>query len=183
MSACECLYYGMDPFGPVLLCKGPVYRIYSHVLAFPKLCHIHKCELTKHAVYLVDRIQVLLAAWLHMLAAASALLTPVEIGFSHVYVLVCRYAAGATIQVILFGLLAIEIKRKAPTTHTVLEIINARWGRPAHLTFLVFCLMTNIIVRPPHLLAFLHQHLHCIPVARSADDCTLAFVVRINQYI
>ena len=59
-----------------------------------------------------------------------------------------RYAAGATIQVVLFGLLAIEIKRKAPTAHTVLEIINARWGRRAHITFLVFCLMTNVIVRP-----------------------------------
>ncbi|KAK9819508.1 hypothetical protein WJX74_001443 [Apatococcus lobatus] len=56
------------------------------------------------------------------------------------------YAAGATVQVVLFGLLAIEIKRKAPTAHTVLEIINARWGRRAHITFLVFCLMTNVIV-------------------------------------
>ena len=59
-----------------------------------------------------------------------------------------RYAAGATIQVVMFGILAIEIKRKAPTAHTVLEIINARWGRRAHLTFIVFCLMTNIIVCP-----------------------------------
>eukprot|EP01026_Neomeris_dumetosa_P065127 TRINITY_DN623_c0_g1_i3.p1 TRINITY_DN623_c0_g1~~TRINITY_DN623_c0_g1_i3.p1 ORF type:complete len:724 (-),score=58.73 TRINITY_DN623_c0_g1_i3:877-2892(-) len=56
------------------------------------------------------------------------------------------YAAGATIQVILFGILAIEIKRKAPTAHTILEIIKYRWGTPAHLVFLVFCFMTNIIV-------------------------------------
>lgn len=54
--------------------------------------------------------------------------------------------AGATIQVLLFAVLAVEIKRKAPTTHTCLEIVKARWGTTAHMVFLVFCLLTNIIV-------------------------------------
>ena len=39
------------------------------------------------------------------------------------------YAAGASIQVLLFGVLAIEIKRKAPNAHTFLEMIDVRWGR------------------------------------------------------
>jgi Na+/proline symporter len=56
------------------------------------------------------------------------------------------YASGATIQVLLFAVLAVEIKRKAPTIHTVLEIVKARWGTAAHITFLVFCLLTNIVV-------------------------------------
>ena len=56
------------------------------------------------------------------------------------------YAAGATIQVLLFAILAIEIKRKCPAIHTMLEIVIARWGVPAHLTFLFFGFMTNIIV-------------------------------------
>lgn len=56
------------------------------------------------------------------------------------------YASGATIQVLLFAIMAVEIKRKAPTCHTVLEVVRARWGTFAHLTFLVFCLLTNIIV-------------------------------------
>ena len=38
------------------------------------------------------------------------------------------YASGATIQVLLFGILAIQVKRFAPTAHTVCEIIDARWG-------------------------------------------------------
>jgi hypothetical protein len=53
---------------------------------------------------------------------------------------------GATIQVLLFAVLAIEVKRKAPTAHTVLEIVKARWGTSAHLVFLVFCFLTNLIV-------------------------------------
>ncbi|GLT74927.1 hypothetical protein SLA2020_466900 [Shorea laevis] len=56
------------------------------------------------------------------------------------------YASGATIQVLLFGIMAIEIKRKAPNAHTVCEIVKARWGTPAHIVFLAFCFLTNIIV-------------------------------------
>ncbi|KAM3322568.1 urea-proton symporter DUR3 [Capsicum chacoense] len=56
------------------------------------------------------------------------------------------YASGATIQVLLFGVIAIEIKRKAPYAHTVCEIVKARWGTAAHLVFLGFCFLTNIIV-------------------------------------
>eukprot|EP01025_Chloroclados_australasicus_P054480 TRINITY_DN645_c0_g1_i2.p1 TRINITY_DN645_c0_g1~~TRINITY_DN645_c0_g1_i2.p1 ORF type:complete len:669 (-),score=98.15 TRINITY_DN645_c0_g1_i2:461-2467(-) len=56
------------------------------------------------------------------------------------------YASGATIQIILFGILAIEVKRKAPTAHTILEIIKYRYGQTAHLVFLVFCFLTNVIV-------------------------------------
>jgi len=56
------------------------------------------------------------------------------------------YAAGASIQVLLFGILAIELKRKAPNAHTFLEIIRARYGDASHKVFLIFALMTNMIV-------------------------------------
>jgi len=56
------------------------------------------------------------------------------------------YASGATIQVLLFGILAIEVKRRARTAHTVCEMVYARWGKPAHITFIFFCLVANVIV-------------------------------------
>lgn len=56
------------------------------------------------------------------------------------------YAAGASIQVLLFAILAIELKRKAPNAHTFLEIIRARFGDGAHKVFLFFALTTNMIV-------------------------------------
>jgi len=56
------------------------------------------------------------------------------------------YASGATIQVLLFGVLAINLKKVAPSAHTVCEIVKARWGKAAHLTFLFFCFSANIIV-------------------------------------
>mmetsp|Transcript_14234 Transcript_14234/g.33692 ORF Transcript_14234/g.33692 Transcript_14234/m.33692 type:complete len:910 (+) Transcript_14234:237-2966(+) len=56
------------------------------------------------------------------------------------------YAAGATCQVLLFSILALEIKRKCPAIHTVLEVVFVRWGTSAHTVFLFFCLGTNLIV-------------------------------------
>jgi urea-proton symporter len=56
------------------------------------------------------------------------------------------YAAGASIQVILFAILAIELKRKAPSSHTFPEMIHARFGKHSHKVFLFFALMTNTVV-------------------------------------
>lgn len=56
------------------------------------------------------------------------------------------YASGATVQVILFATLAIELKRKAPNAHTFLEIIRARYGPATHGVYITFALMTNVLV-------------------------------------
>ncbi|KAG6002168.1 hypothetical protein E4U21_003416 [Claviceps maximensis] len=56
------------------------------------------------------------------------------------------YASGATVQILLFATLAITLKKRAPNAHTFLEAIRARYGAPAHLTFTVFGLVTNVLV-------------------------------------
>lgn len=56
------------------------------------------------------------------------------------------YASGATIQILLFGVLAISLKKVAPNAHTMCEIVKARWGKAAHITFLFFAFCANIIV-------------------------------------
>src|SRR6202451_2209165 len=56
------------------------------------------------------------------------------------------YASGATVQIILFATIAIELKRIAPNAHTFLEVIRARYGAVTHIVFMVFGLMTNILV-------------------------------------
>lgn len=48
-------------------------------------------------------------------------------------------------QILLFATLAIELKRKAPNAHTFLEVIRARYGAGAHVTFMFFGLCTNIL--------------------------------------
>ncbi|KDN40706.1 Na+/solute symporter [Tilletiaria anomala UBC 951] len=56
------------------------------------------------------------------------------------------YAAGATVQVLLFAMMASKTKSNAPFAHTYLQIIRERWGTVAHLSFLFFGLATNILV-------------------------------------
>eukprot|EP00871_Galdieria_phlegrea_P000695 jgi/Galph1/1626/GphlegSOOS_G303.1 len=56
------------------------------------------------------------------------------------------YAAGATIQIILFSILALEMKLKAPKCHSYLEVIRVRWGKYAHWTFLLFAYLASLIV-------------------------------------
>lgn len=56
------------------------------------------------------------------------------------------YASGATVQIILFATLAIELKRRAPNAHTFLEAVRARYGAVTHFVFLTFGLVTNILV-------------------------------------
>jgi Na+/proline symporter len=47
---------------------------------------------------------------------------------------------------LLFGVLGIALKKVTPNAHTFAEIVNARWGKTAHITFLFFGFCTNIIV-------------------------------------
>ncbi|OWB71426.1 hypothetical protein B5S31_g1114 [[Candida] boidinii] len=56
------------------------------------------------------------------------------------------YAAGATVQIILFAFLAIKAKQIAPEAHTYLEIVKARYGPRAHGVFMFFAIATNILV-------------------------------------
>ncbi|KAF9559110.1 urea transporter [Agrocybe pediades] len=56
------------------------------------------------------------------------------------------YGAGATVQILLFAMLAAKLKLNAPYAHTWLEIVSARWGKTAHVVFMFFGLATNIIV-------------------------------------
>ncbi len=56
------------------------------------------------------------------------------------------YAAGATIPLILFSILAFEVKRKTNNVYTFAQIIDNRFGAKAHKLFLFFALLTNTIV-------------------------------------
>ena len=77
---------------------------------------------------------------------AATLLQSSNVAFVHGVSGPFWYASGATIQVLLFAILAIQIKQKCPAIHTMLEIVLVRWGTQAHLTFLFFGFSTCLIV-------------------------------------
>jgi len=56
------------------------------------------------------------------------------------------YAAGATVQILLFAVLAIQVKRRASHMHTFMEIVKVRFGTIPHCIMIVFALLANMIV-------------------------------------
>ncbi|KAL4238296.1 hypothetical protein ACF0H5_003008 [Mactra antiquata] len=56
------------------------------------------------------------------------------------------YAAGATIQILLFAMVSVQLKIRAPGAKTFLQVIRARYGATTHKVFVVYALATNIIV-------------------------------------
>jgi len=63
------------------------------------------------------------------------------------------YAGGATIQIIIFSILSIMLKTRAPGAKTFLQVIKARFGKRTHLVFCTFAFFTNLIVTLSLLLA------------------------------
>ncbi|MGG1480885.1 hypothetical protein ABE402_08180 [Bacillus smithii] len=84
----------------------------------------------------------IIAAWTWAATLMMSSSTGYQYGISGPY----WYAAGATIQILLFAIVAIHLKRKAPNAHTFLEFIAQRFDKKNHRLMLVFALMTNIIV-------------------------------------
>ncbi|MDN5845580.1 MAG: sodium/solute symporter [Candidatus Nitrosocosmicus sp.] len=56
------------------------------------------------------------------------------------------YAAGASIQIILFAVIALELKKRSPSSHTFTEFLYLRLGKFGHKVFLLFALLANSIV-------------------------------------
>lgn len=56
------------------------------------------------------------------------------------------YAAGATVQIILFACLAIKGKERAPHAHTYLEIVKTRYGPITHGVYCFWGFATNVLV-------------------------------------
>ncbi len=55
------------------------------------------------------------------------------------------YGAGLAVQICIMSVLGIEAKKKIPTSHTCLEIVQLRYGKIAHLLYMFLCLVNNLV--------------------------------------
>lgn len=53
--------------------------------------------------------------------------------------------AGASVQILLFSVVALELKRIAPNAHTFLEVIKTRYGSGAHITLCCYSLFYQVV--------------------------------------
>ena len=57
-----------------------------------------------------------------------------------------RYTAGAAVQIFLFGIVAMQLKRRAPKAHTVLELVRHRWGNAANFVIIFHSFVIYLFV-------------------------------------
>lgn len=77
---------------------------------------------------------------------STTLLSSVSTAYNYGVAGAVLYASGNCTQIVLFSTLAIQLKRRAPSVHTYLELVRIRFGTLPHLTFIFFALATNILV-------------------------------------
>lgn len=76
----------------------------------------------------------------------ATLLTSGEWAYSYGIAGPYWYGTCATIAVLMMAIIAVEIKRICPGTHTVGEIIKVRFGKTSHIVFMCYLTGANIIV-------------------------------------
>lgn len=76
----------------------------------------------------------------------ATLLTSGEWSYQHGISGGFLYGIGGTIQITLFLFLAIQLKKNAPSAHTISECFYIRFGKLGHCLFLFYCMATNILV-------------------------------------
>ncbi|GAA6058069.1 hypothetical protein JCM3770_002245 [Rhodotorula araucariae] len=77
---------------------------------------------------------------------AATLLTSTAQGTKNGIVGPYSYAAGATVQIVIFAMNAAKIKLNAPKAHTFLEVLRVRWGKTAHFVFMFYAIATCLLV-------------------------------------
>lgn len=83
-----------------------------------------------------------ISSWLYSIALlGSALLT-----YRYGVALAVWWGASASTMVTFFSFIAIQVKRRAPNAHTLLELIRVRYGRTTHVVWIVLCLVNNFFV-------------------------------------
>lgn len=133
----------------VVLGFGAVFSVFTTAIVYLEKCFSGNSSMTSEKFNTAGRTvktgltaSVIVSQW----TWAATLLQSSNVAWQYGVSGPFWYASGATIQVLLFGVLAISLKRVAPSAHTVCEIVKARWGTTAHITFLIFCFLANIIV-------------------------------------
>ena len=55
------------------------------------------------------------------------------------------YGAGASVQIFVFAVCAVELKRRAPGAHTFLEVAKVRYGKAGHFVQIFYSTLLQAI--------------------------------------
>ncbi|KAJ6008218.1 hypothetical protein N7540_012194 [Penicillium herquei] len=91
----------------------------------------------KHSVKTGLTASAVVSSW----TIAATLLTSTSYGYEYGVSGPFWYGAGSSVQILLFSIVAIELKRKAPGAQTFLQCAKYRYGAPAHIVLTCYSLL------------------------------------------
>ncbi|KAI0470771.1 hypothetical protein GGR56DRAFT_113735 [Xylariaceae sp. FL0804] len=77
---------------------------------------------------------------------AATILNSVRLTYLYGFAGLWWFTAGATVQILLYAIMAIELKRRAPRANTILEALRIRFGTRTHLVFFAYGVSVQILV-------------------------------------
>lgn len=76
---------------------------------------------------------------------ATEILWPVTMVYLYGVQAAFWFGAGLAVQICIMAVLGIEAKKKIPTGHTCLEIVQLRYGKVGHILYMILCLINNLV--------------------------------------
>ncbi|KAL2818225.1 putative sodium/proline symporter [Aspergillus cavernicola] len=95
----------------------------------------------KHSIKAGLTASAVVSSW----TIATTLLTSTTYGYRYGISGPFWYAAAASVQILLFSVAAVELKRKAPNAQTFLQVVKVRYGSAVHLLFTTYSGIYQII--------------------------------------
>ncbi|KAF2763883.1 hypothetical protein EJ03DRAFT_283216 [Teratosphaeria nubilosa] len=77
---------------------------------------------------------------------AATILNSVRLTYVFGFAGLWWFVSGATVQILLYAIMAIELKRRAPRVNTILEALRVRFGKSTHLVFFAYGVSVQILV-------------------------------------
>ncbi|QDS76336.1 hypothetical protein FKW77_002734 [Venturia effusa] len=77
---------------------------------------------------------------------AATILNSVRLTYVYGFAGLWWFASAATVQIVLYAIMAIELKRRAPRANTILEAIRIRFGTATHVVYFCYGVSVQIII-------------------------------------
>jgi Na+/proline symporter len=77
---------------------------------------------------------------------AATILNSVRLTYVYGFAGLWWFVSAATVQIVLYAIMAIELKRRAPRANTILEALRVRFGKTAHIIYFCYGVSVQILV-------------------------------------
>jgi Na+/proline symporter len=77
---------------------------------------------------------------------AATILNSVRLTYVYGFAGLWWFVSAATVQIVLYAIMAIELKRRAPRANTILEALRIRFGTVAHIVFFCYGVSVQILI-------------------------------------